>query len=151
MKILLAVATAFLCTPLWAEGDLSALSHSELVSNCVDVLDAGGDATDQAAELLSRSGFNLGEENTRKGQKCLGATYGAAFEFVGGRFVSPELQALALEDAEAKREAARQRELRYVEAVAEVCVEEYAADRFRALTTPICGEVFKAQGLPSSD
>ncbi|MEP3686692.1 MAG: hypothetical protein ABJN05_06310, partial [Sulfitobacter dubius] len=85
--------------------------------------------------------------------------YGANFVFAGWRYVSPELEARAkreaLEQRKAKQRradelarAVRAKETAYVAAVAEACEREYKKDRFRALTTPICGEIFKVRGLP---
>ncbi|MEO9631976.1 MAG: hypothetical protein ABJG14_16225 [Sulfitobacter sp.] len=149
MKVFHTVAAlALVSGPLLADGDLSTLSHSELVNNCVQVLDEGQDASGHAAELLARDGFHLGEENRAKGKRCLEESYGTEFVFKGGRYVSPEREANAAKALEEARKAMRRREIAYIGAVAEACIEEYTTDRFRALTTPACREVFIAGGLP---
>lgn len=169
-RFLTTAAYIFLGSPLVAQDSLESMPHAELVERCIDAVDEEKDASQFAVELYSRERFHLGEENAAKGKRCLESVYGDSFVFTGRRFVSPERDARAkrvareLREANEKRandlEAARRarvyelkkqqsaKESAYVAEVAKVCEEELARDRFRALTTPICGEIFKIRGLP---
>tara|TARA_R110002012_G_scaffold242977_3_gene417495 strand:- start:222 stop:704 length:483 start_codon:yes stop_codon:yes gene_type:complete len=158
-KVSVAGLLIFMSAPLFAKDELKNIPHAELVANCIEVIDDGGDASLFAAELLSRERFHLGTENAAKGAQCLETVYGAPFVFAGWRFVSPELEARAKKEAQELRTAEQQKsselarevrakEVAYVAAVAEACEREYTKDRFRALTTPICGEIFRVRGLP---
>ena len=163
-------AYIFLGSPLIAQDGLESMPHAELVASCLEAIEDGRDASQLAAELFSRERFHLGEENAAKGKQCLEAVYGDTFVFTGRRFVSPERDARAKKAARELREANEKRandletarrarayelekqrsakEAAYVAEVAEACEEELTKDRFRALTTPICGEIFKIRGLP---
>jgi hypothetical protein len=120
---------------------VSELRVSDLVNTCVTALDGGGDAKPYAEELLSREGFNLGPDNRAKGERCLEEVYNVDFVLEGGKFSSPELAAI-------RQAEQAERERRYDLEVVNVCFEEYHIDRFRALTTPVCGSIFKSIGLP---
>lgn len=143
-----ALALTLLATPSLAETSIADLSHSELVAACVEAINKGEDAEVYAEELVQRSKFHLGPENRAKGKRCLEETYQTEFVFEGGRYHSPELAAALERRAQLAEEQQQERERLYTEAVAEACIQEYDIDRFRALTTPICGAVFKAIGLP---
>ncbi|THH38662.1 hypothetical protein E4Z66_03580 [Aliishimia ponticola] len=134
-----------------AETSISDLSHSELVKVCVETLDKDEDAEIYAEELAQRSRFHLGPENKAKGKRCLEETYQTEFVFEGGRYHSPELAAEFERRAQLIKEKQQERERAYTEALTEACIREFDIDRFRALTTPVCGAVFKAIGLPEAN
>lgn len=134
-----------------AEISIADLSHSELINMCVETLDKGEDAEIYAEELAQRSRFHLGAENNAKGKRCLEETYQAEFEFEGGRYHSPELAAALERRAQLLKEKQQLRLRAYTEALAEACIREFDIDRFRALTTPACGAIFKTIGLPEND
>lgn len=82
------------------------------------------------------------------GLRCLEHVYDASFEFSSGRFASPELDAMRQRRLETEAAEQEDRERQYQAAVIAACRDEYAQDRFRALTTPICADVFRELGLP---
>ena len=141
--------TAFtLGSPSLAQTSPSDLTVSELVNACAAALNEGVGAEVFAIELVQRNQFNLGPENRANGKKCLETVFEAEFFFEGGRYNSPELIAAdARRQLELELEQA-ERERLYNLAVVDACNTEYQLDRFRALTTPVCGLVFKSVGLP---
>ncbi|MEP0148505.1 hypothetical protein [Pseudophaeobacter sp.] len=153
MRIISAAALAVFCSASFslAETSIADLSHSELINVCIETLDKGEDAEIYAEELAQRSRFHLGAENNAKGKRCLEETYQTEFVFEGGRYHSPELAAALERRAQLIKEQQQERERAYTEALAEACIREFDIDRFRALTTPVCGAVFKAIGLPETD
>lgn len=134
-----------------AETSIADLSHSELINVCVETLDKGEGAETYAEELAQRSRFHLGVENEAKGKRCLEETFQTEFVFEGGRYHLPELAAALERRAQLIKEQQQERERAYTEALAEACIREFDVDRFRALTTPECGAVFRAIGLPEND
>lgn len=134
-----------------AETSIAVLSHSELVNVCIETLDKGEDAEIYAEELAQRRRFHLGAENKVKGKRCLEETYQIEFVFEGGRYHSPDLAAALERRAQLLKEQQQERERAYTEALAEACISEFDIDSFRALTTPVCGAIFKAIGLPEND
>ncbi|MCV6586448.1 MAG: hypothetical protein OIF47_13005 [Marinibacterium sp.] len=130
--------------------DYSDVGATELVYICEEAHKNGDTETGDAAAraLLERPRFNLSDERRALGAACLERAFGFPFVFSHGRFRSP-----AMRDAQeqAKAELKRQRAekgARYTAAVISVCFSEYEKDLFRALTTPVCAEVFKEMGLP---
>lgn len=157
--LILALLASIAVLPANAQSDVKSLSHQELIQACLNALSANDPAERYAEELVGRSGFNLRVGNQLKGENCLKRVYGVPFEFKNNRFASPVLlEQMMLEEEERRKQRAvrkmraqalrREREENYLTAVIQICIEEYSRDRFRALTTPICGEVFKVQGLP---
>lgn len=117
---------------------------------CAKALDTGVDAEIYAEELVQRDKFHLGPKNKANGKRCLEEIYETEFFFEGGRYISPMLAASLQRRAQIAEEQQQERERQYENAVIDACLNEYEIDRFRALTTPICGPVFKAVGLPKS-
>lgn len=147
--------TFLLASSAMAEERLLDMRLGELIDRCLVTLEANGDATPFADELRSRKNFNLGPENQRRGLRCLDTVYNEQFSFEDRRFVSKtQVQALQqMVEDQKKREAslALKRSLRrqaVLEAIVDVCFEEYSRDRFRALTNLGCQEVFFETGLP---
>ncbi|MDF3383339.1 MULTISPECIES: hypothetical protein [unclassified Sulfitobacter] len=134
-----------------AETSIADLSHSELINVCIEALDRSENAEIYAEELAQRSRFHLGAQNRAKGKRCLEETYQTEFVFEGGRFHSPDLAAALERRAQLLKEQQQERERDYTEALAQACIREFDIDRFRALTTPVCGAVFKAIGLPENN
>ncbi|WP_353329197.1 hypothetical protein [Phaeobacter sp. NW0010-22] len=151
MRLVFAASISVLATSGLAQDlNISQLRHGDLIRDCVRELDEGKDGKRHASELLSRSQFHLGQENQTKGALCLSSVYGSKFEFIGNRFVSAEMDAKRKNSAAeiARKKASRRRD--YLLALIEVCNQEYGQDRFRALTTPACGEIFSQNGLPTT-
>lgn len=147
-EFLAAIYICFVPAFLNAETTVVELSHSELIKECVEGLGRGVDVEEFAAELLSRKRFHLGQENENNGKTCLEAAYGAEFVFEGGRFSSPDLEAVLARRAALAVAKRQVNELLYQQALNEACIAEYTLDRFRALTTPECGAFFVINGLP---
>ncbi|MDO6480969.1 hypothetical protein [Shimia thalassica] len=133
--------------PSVAEATIADLSHSELVNGCHDALESQEDdrAIELAAELLERREFRHDGDTHKRGIKCLEIVYDDPFLFLG-RGYSPigtdqVFPTLKLRRMQERHEA-------FEQAVIEACILEYDVDKFRALTTPVCGVVFKAIGLP---
>jgi hypothetical protein len=132
----------------FAQGQTSDLPVSDLVQACVTALDQGADAETYAVDLSQREGFNLGVDNRNRGLRCLKAVFEYDFIFAGGKYSSPQMEMeVALQEAEMALQQA-ERDRLYGLAVTQACLTEYQTDRFRALTTPVCGAVFKSVGLP---
>jgi hypothetical protein len=133
-----------------AQDSLKTMKLNDLISSCLVELEREGSPEPFAGELLGRSGFALGEVNRARGAQCLTEVYGNKYEFKNGRFISPEairekenmLAAVALEKAANEAE--------YQEALISVCNDEFQKNKFRALTTPSCAQVFKERGLPDA-
>lgn len=138
-----------------AEESYDDLRLGELIDRCLVALGGNGDAVPFADELRARRNFNLGSANQQKGLQCLETVYSEQFSYEDRRFVS-KTQVLALQkmvkDQKAREDAlALRRNLRrqaVLQALVEVCFEEYSRDRFRALTSQQCQEVFFETGLP---
>ncbi|MGR3813386.1 MAG: hypothetical protein ACU0AU_04790 [Cognatishimia activa] len=138
-----------------AEESYDDLRLGDLIDRCLVALEGNGNAVPFAEELRTRRNFNLGPTNQQRGLQCLETVYSERFSYEDRRFVS-KTQVLALqkmvEDQKAREDAlALRRSLRrqaVLQALVEVCFEEYSRDRFRALTSQQCQEVFFETGLP---
>jgi hypothetical protein len=142
------LAVLTLTNPSFAQVSPSDLSVSDLANACIVALDEGSDAEVYAVELAQRERFNLGSENRAKGELCLETVFETDFVFEAGSYISYELIAADEQRLLELEIEAAERELLYNLAVTETGMMEYQIDRFRALTTPICGLVFKTVGLP---
>jgi hypothetical protein len=149
-----------LSVPVCAQSDLSTLTPNDLVTECKDALASGKETKAIVDEMLRRDEIPLGPTITYDALNCLKASTGKAYYYEDRQFkdAAPKIAREKLEkearDGLAAKEAlekslAAERTQAYLTAVVNTCEEEYHQDRFRALTTPICGEVFKARGLPT--
>ncbi|WP_170406405.1 hypothetical protein [Ruegeria arenilitoris] len=132
--------------------EYSELRHSDLIDQCLDAIERDDRVAVEtmAEELLGRSGFNLGPESQDRGSSCLQSAYGLDFEFGGRRFYSQELLGAQAHMAERAASVLENQQEEFAKAIVEACFLELEIDRFRALTTPACAEVFKTLGLPGS-
>lgn len=154
-----ALLAALVASPTLAQSDLSAATPNELAKGCTEALENGQSAKPFVEELLNRADVPLGSTWGFEAVLCINKVTGEKYFYENRQFVTDSiLKELEQKERDAaqrakslqiEREAqAEQRELAYIGAVVQACLKEYKDDRFRALTTPLCGEVFKAQGLP---
>ena len=147
-RTFVALAVLSVGLPASAETNLSDMGVSQLVQACALAMDDGLPIDEIAGELVGRTGFNLGQENAAKGEACLKTATGFDFELRGGSFVSDELEANIQQSLEDKERLREMREAHYLSLTYDICKEKFAVDQFTALTTPICAELFKVNGLP---
>jgi len=145
----LIILATLVATPVFPQNnDLSERNMSSLVNGCVEAIDRGEDASAYGSEVYSREGFRLGAESSAKGVRCLETVFGGKFEYKNNRFINPVEVEAARASAEETQRLKSMKQKMYLDAVIDACISEYKTDRFRALTTPMCGDVFKELGLP---
>ncbi len=156
MRILRAAALAFvtLSLPVSSQTDLSNAIPNDLANGCKEAVANGQNARSFVEEMLSRTDIPLGATAAYDATQCIRTVTGEKYRYENGRFLHssvPTAQEQQAREAAIKRQRekeAEQREQAYIAAVVQICLDEYNRDRFNALTTPICGEIFKARGLP---
>jgi hypothetical protein len=158
--------------PFSAHADPSKMLPYDLLISCKEALAAGNDAKPIVDEILRRDKMPLAATNVYEVLTCMQGVTGRTYRYDNQKFrdASREIEeeeasrlaetkrrsdekqraAAARVEKEVKEAAKRAREQEYLSAVVDTCNEEYFDDRFRALTTPICGEVFKSLGLPAN-
>lgn len=108
--------------------------------------------SDAASELTFRDKLKLEGQQVEIALTCLHSVFGVAFTYNGFSVFSPDLDAAAAakrkEEAAKRAQAAVSREEAYLSALSQACYDELEVDRFRALTTSICAQVFVRDGLP---
>lgn len=145
--------------PLWAAafGLLSASNLAlaeeaiDLISICADTSMALETRQDAGAALTHIDPLRISADQAEDAISCLHDIFGADFVYNGFAVYSPELDAEAASEKrsqmelEAASQKARREELSA--AIKKSCFSELTDDRFRALTTPACQEVFLEFGL----
>lgn len=162
----LALIAALVASPALAQTELSAAIPNDLAKGCKEALENGQNARPFVNELLRRVEVPLGSTWGLEALLCINEVTGRKHRYVDRQFIDDDIikerEQVAKDREQQQRDAAQRaralqieresqaekREQAYIFAVVQACQQEYDKDRFRALTTPICGEVFKARGLP---
>ncbi len=152
-----------LSLPAYSKTDLSTAIPNDLAIGCNEALASGQDARPFVEEMLRRADLPLEKISAYRAMQCINTVKGDRYLYEDRQFVNVTLRLAQQQQAREKRLAVKQqdreseaqlklatleREQAYIGAVLKVCVDEYNRDRFRALTTRICGDFFKARGLP---
>lgn len=131
---------------------LPTLSVEKLIELCSDPSSPSTMKSDAASELTFRDNIKLDEDQLSVALSCLQTEFGTAFTYNGFALFSPDFDTAAADANRLERESEEQlletRADAFSQELARVCFAELEKDRFRAMTTNACAQIFIRDGFP---